>query len=255
MLIISDILWNEIAPIIPAKKNKIGRPQKDARIVLSGIFYIMLTGAQWCQLPDYYGKKSTVHGRFSAWARSKVFDAILLKSIEIALEKLGPPESFIIDTSSIKAPFARFGGKNPTDRAKNGIKKGIVIDWNRIILSILIDPANTHDSKLLLPHVENIKHFLETPKVITADSAWDSAPLREKLAELNLALLASTNVRRDKTKKKHNPGGRWKIEQIFGIQQWNRGIKFCWNKSKNYFLALCQFASAIHNFKLVGIFG
>jgi hypothetical protein len=30
MLIISDILWNEIAPIIPAKKNKIGRPQKDA---------------------------------------------------------------------------------------------------------------------------------------------------------------------------------------------------------------------------------
>jgi len=38
------------------------------------------------------------------------------------------PESFIIDTSSIKAPFARFGGKNPTDRAKNGVKKGIVID-------------------------------------------------------------------------------------------------------------------------------
>jgi hypothetical protein len=29
-----------------------------------------------------------------AWARSKVSDAILLKSIEIALEKLGPPESF-----------------------------------------------------------------------------------------------------------------------------------------------------------------
>ncbi len=122
-------------------------------------------------------------------------------------------------------------------------------------MSIFIDPANTHDSKLFLPHVENIKHFLETPKVITADSAWDSAPLREKLARLNLALLASTNVRRDKTKKKHNPGGRWKIEQIFGIQQWNRGIKFCWNKSKNYFLALCQFASAINNFKLIGIFG
>jgi transposase len=41
-------LWNKIAPVIPAKKNKIGMPQKDARIVLGGIFYIMLTGAQWC---------------------------------------------------------------------------------------------------------------------------------------------------------------------------------------------------------------
>ena len=81
MLIISDILWNEIAPIIPAKKNKIGRPQKNARIVLSGIFYIMLTGVQWCHLPDYYGKKSTVHGRFSAWARSKLLKNWVLPNL------------------------------------------------------------------------------------------------------------------------------------------------------------------------------
>lgn len=49
--------------------------------------------------------------------------------------------------------------------------------------------------------------------------------------------------------------GRWRIEQIFGIQNWFRGIKFCWTKTKKAFLALCQFASLIHNFKLAGIFG
>ena len=64
MLIISENVWNEIKNIIPEKKSKVGRPQKDPKTVLSGIFYIIVTGAQWHQLPDYYGKPTTVHGRF-----------------------------------------------------------------------------------------------------------------------------------------------------------------------------------------------
>jgi hypothetical protein len=106
-----------------------------------------------------------------------------------------------------------------------------------------------------MPHIENIKKFLDRPKVISTDSAWDSKKLRRELAQVNLALHASTNARRDKSKRKIKSGGRWKMEQIFGIQQWNRGIKFCWTKTKESFLALCQFASAVHNFRLVGIFG
>jgi putative transposase len=173
MLIISDKLWNEIKNVIPEKKSKIGRPQKDQKLTLSGIFYIMMTGAQWHQLPDYYGHPTTVHGRFRIWVKSGVFDQILLKSITIAVQFLGSPEAFFSDTSSIKAPLANFSGKNPTDRAKRGVKKGIVIDWNKIILSVLIDSANRHDSKLLMPHIEHIKKFLDTPKVMSTDSAWD----------------------------------------------------------------------------------
>lgn len=255
MLIISDILWNEINQILPQKKSKVGRPQHDPKMVLSGIWYIMITGAQWHKLPDYYGKPTTVHGRFRAWVKSGVFDEILRKSIDVAVQCLGIPECFFSDTSSAKAPFAKFGGNNPTDRAKNGIKKGIVIDWNRIILSVLIDSANMHDSKLLIPHIDNIKKFLDRPKVMATDSAWDVKKIRKELAKVNLALFASTNVRRDKSKKKVTPKGRWRVEQIFGIQQWNRGIKFCWTKTKESFLALCQLASSIHNFKLVGILG
>ncbi len=255
MLMISENVWNEIKNIIPVKKSKVGRPQKDPKTVLSGIFYIIVTGAQWHQLPDYYGKPTTVHGRFMVWVRDGIFDGILSKSVDIAVKTLGEPQCFFSDTSSAKAPLAKFGGKNPTDRAKNGIKKGIVIDWNSIIFSLLIDSANKHDSKLLMPHVKSIKRFLDRPKVMATDSAWDVKKLRHDLAKNNLALFAATNVRRDKTKRKLRPGGRWKVEQIFGIQNWNRGIKCCWSKTKESFLAICQFASAIHNFKLVGIFG
>ena len=255
MLIIPDNLWNEIKTAIPEKKSKVGRPRSDAKMVLSGIYYVMITGVQWHKLPDYYGRPATIHGWFRIWVKSGVFAEIVLKSIDSAVQHLGVPESFLNDTSSVKAPFAKFGGKNPTDRAKNGVKEGIIIDWNRIILSVLIAPANQHDSKLLLPHIENIKRFLDRPKVMSTDSAWDSKKLRKTLAEINLALHASTNVRRNKSKRKIKSGGRWKMEQIFGIQQWNRGIKFCWTKMQESFLALCQLASAVHNFKLVGIFG
>lgn len=74
------------------------------------------------------------------------------------------------------------------------------------------------------------------------------------LAKENIALFASTNVRRNKNKRKIYPKGRWRVEQVFGIQQWSRGIKFCWAKVKSSFLAMLQFASAIHNFRLIGIF-
>lgn len=255
MFIIPDNLWSEIKNFIPQKKSKVGRPRSDEKMVLSAILYVIITGIQWHKLPDYYGKPTTIHGWFRIWVKSKIFDEFLFKSIEVAIQKFGIPESFLNDTSSIKAPLARFGGKNPTDRAKNGVKKGIIIDWNRIILSVLVAPANQHDSKLLEPHIKNIKKFLDRPKVISTDSAWDSKKLRRELANANLALHASTNARRNKSKEKIKSGGRWKMEQIFGIQQWNRGIKVCWTKTKESFLALCQFASAVHNFKLVGIFG
>lgn len=252
---ISDNVWNEIKTIIPEKKSIVGRPLSDSKMALSGIFYIMVTGAQWRCLPDYYGKPTTVHGRFMSWVKDGVFDQIFQKSIVMAIQTLGSPQCFFNDTSISKAPFAKFGGKNPTDRRKNGVKKGMVIDINQIILSLLIDSANRNDAKLLMPHVKNLEKFLDTPKVMSTDSAWDIELLRKNLAQKNIALHAATNVRRSKTKRKIKSGGRWRIEQIFGMQQWNRGIKFCWTKTKESFLALCQFVSAIHNFKLAGVFG
>jgi putative transposase len=254
MLMIPENFWNEIKKVIPGKKAT-GRPPCDAKYVLSGIFYTITTGSQWRCLPDYYGKPSTVHGRFMTWINDGIFEKILEISVKIAIEHLGEPESFFCDTSSVKSPLALFGGRNPTDRGKHGVKKGIIIDMNQIILSLLVDSANKHDSKLLMPHIKNIEKFVNKPKVLTTDSAWDVKKLRKELAKKNLALHASTNKRRDKNKKKIVTSGRWKIEQIFGRQQWYRGIKCCWAKTQDSFLAFCQFVSAIHNFKLVGVFG
>ncbi len=256
MFRISEKIWERIKILIPSKKSKIGRPRKDSKTILDGIFFVMHTGIQWGLLPSYYGAVSTVHGTFMRWVKEGIFQKILKMSIELSIEILGKPQSFHYDTSSQKAPFARFSGYNPTDRKKQGVKKGVVIDFKKIILSLSFDPANVHDSKTLESHLENIKQFTEEkPLVLSADSAFDDTKLRKKCADYNLALNASTNVRRDKNKQKLKVGGQWKSEQVFGILHWNRGIKFCWLKLKESALAFLQFAAAVHNFRLVGVFG
>jgi transposase len=85
--------------IIPQKKSKVGRPPKDAKLILSGIFYIISSDAQWLLLTDYYGKTSTVHGKFRQWTISCCFEKILQRSIDLAIKKFGSPEYFISDTS------------------------------------------------------------------------------------------------------------------------------------------------------------
>lgn len=52
---ISDELWNQIKPLLPLPKpkKKAGRPRKDDKKIMSGIFYILLTGCQWKLLPRF----------------------------------------------------------------------------------------------------------------------------------------------------------------------------------------------------------
>ncbi len=119
----------------------------------------MDSGSQWRNLPVCYGKSSTVHGWFTLWVKQGVFYQILELSITKAIARLGAPACFITDTSSSKSPFAKFGNINPTDRKKYGIKKGVVIDWNRIVLSIIVDAANKHYSKMLLKHLPELKNI------------------------------------------------------------------------------------------------
>jgi hypothetical protein len=81
-------------------------------------------------------------------------------------KKFGSPECFISDTSSSKALFAYFGERNHTDRAKNGIKKGVFIDTNLIMLSFLVDSADKHYSKASFTPYTKYKKYVNKPKVM-----------------------------------------------------------------------------------------
>ncbi len=75
---IPDELWTLIAPVLGPEKaaGSVGRPPRCNRQIFDGILYVLRTGCQWHALPRRrYGPASTVHARFSEWARSGVFSA------------------------------------------------------------------------------------------------------------------------------------------------------------------------------------
>ena len=110
MLMIPEIIWNETSYLFE-KRSQRGRPPHDARLTISGIWYIMQTGAQWRNLPEVYGKHKTIHSKFMLWAKKGFITHFFAKSIEVAIKYLGEPKAFQSDTSSSKSPSPHLAEK------------------------------------------------------------------------------------------------------------------------------------------------
>ncbi|AKB65782.1 Mobile element protein [Methanosarcina mazei S-6] len=157
---ISNELWNKIKPLLPLPKpkKKPGRPRKDDKRILSGIFYLLRTGCQWKSLPRFYGAPSTVHDRFQEWQKSGFFENMWQAGLMEYDTKNGLEwEWQAIDGAMTKAPLGGSGtGANPTDRGKTGTKRSILTDGKGMPLSVTVDGANRHDKKLVKETFDSI---------------------------------------------------------------------------------------------------
>ena len=72
---LSDFEWENIEPLLPQKSR--GVPRVDDRRVLSGIFWILRTGAPWRDLPEHYGPYTTCYNRFNRWRKAGIWDDLM----------------------------------------------------------------------------------------------------------------------------------------------------------------------------------
>jgi len=105
-----------------------------------------------------------------------------------------------IDTLIKKAPFTRFGGKNPTDCGKRGIKQSLIVDRKGEPLFIGVTPANKHDSKIFESALSKMKKSKQV-RIMAADRSFDENLLRSIAKRKNIALIPSPNKHRNKEKK------------------------------------------------------
>lgn len=96
--------WEQIKDIFPIAKT--GRPGKDNRSMFNAMLWIARTGAQWRQLPEYYGPWKTVYSRFCKWRD----DGTLQKVFEILCENCDM-ENICIDSTTIKVHQQASGAK------------------------------------------------------------------------------------------------------------------------------------------------
>jgi len=104
----SDEEWAFFERFILAVRAPNGRKPTNHRLVLNGVFWIARTGAPWRDLPEEFGKWSSVYRQFRRWTLSGLWEDIM-----DALNQSGavPDALQMIDSTVIRAHHQAAGAK------------------------------------------------------------------------------------------------------------------------------------------------
>lgn len=91
-----DFEWRVIEPLLPNKPR--GVPRVDDRRMLSGIFWVLRSGAPWRDLPERYGPRTTCYNRFVRWRKAGVWDRLM-----DAITAAHHGDVQMIDSTSVRA--------------------------------------------------------------------------------------------------------------------------------------------------------
>ncbi|MGH2953996.1 MAG: IS5 family transposase [Solirubrobacterales bacterium] len=250
-----DELWERVEPILarhypPAPT---GRPRADLRLMLDGIIFRMRTGCQWNQMPERFGPDSTVHNWFQTFVRDGVLEEIWAQLVA-ECEQLGEVEWEWQAADGVMGKSRFCGdkrGPNPTDRAKSGTKKSLIVERTGGPLGAVIDGANVHDTKLLEATIEAIVIERPDPDELTQhlclDKAYDN-PTGEGACE---AGAYAPHIRRigeerlDEAGLKRHPARRWVVERTIAWLQKCRALLIRYDKKAENYLGLIQLACAL----------
>ena len=107
---LTDAEWKRLSPYFPERKaGDKGRPPKDTRQMLNGIFWIMRSGSAWRDLPERYGPWQTVYKHFVKWEKAGIFEKIFT---DLAAD--ADMQDISLDSTCIKAHKASVGAKKET---------------------------------------------------------------------------------------------------------------------------------------------
>ncbi|MFT6459432.1 MAG: transposase [Pseudophaeobacter arcticus] len=104
----TDEEWAFFEDFILATRAPNGRKPANHRLVLDGIFWIARTGSPWRDLPEEFGKWSSVYRQFRRWTLTGLWEEIL-----DALNQSGAvPEALqMVDSTVIRAHHQAAGAK------------------------------------------------------------------------------------------------------------------------------------------------
>lgn len=252
---IPDELWVRVEPILDRHypRAATGRPRADLRLMLDGIIYRMRSGCQWNQMPERFGADSTVHAWFQRFVRDGVLREIWA-SLVAECDDLGAVfwDWQAADGVMGKARFeGAKRGPNPTDRAKPGTKKSVIVEQHGGPLGCETAGANVHDTKLLEATIEAIVIERPDPKAHTQHLLLDKGYDNPTGHAASAAAGYVAHIRRigeeklDDAGKKTHPARRWVVERTIGWLQKCRAILIRYDKKAANYDGLIQLACAL----------
>lgn len=74
---LDDVLWEQIADLLPAARRRGDAPPLAYRTMLEGILWVARTGSSWRDLPARFGPWTTVHATYHRWKQHGQWSLIL----------------------------------------------------------------------------------------------------------------------------------------------------------------------------------
>lgn len=252
---IPDELWERIEPVLLRRYPvaPTGRPRADLRLALDAIVYRMRSGVQWNRLPRSFGADSTVHG----WFQRFVADGVLEEVWAALVAECEGLDAVLWEWQAADGVMgkSRFGGDkrgpNPTDRAKMGTKKHLIVEQDGGPLGVVIDGANVNDHKLLAPTIEAIVIERPDPEEVIQHLCLDKAYDNKTGDGVCEAAGYVPHIRRigeeklDRAGEKTRPARRWVVERTIAWLQRCRAILIRYDKKPENYEGLIRLACAL----------
>lgn len=240
---ITEVAWSKIFVFLKDLKTAYTRNEKRCKFFLEAVYWIMRTGAQWRELPAYYGKWNSVFKRFNAWSKKGIWDGLLTFCIE------DPDFEYVMIDSTIVRAHACSAGygeqeKEGLGRSKGGFSSKIHVLGDALgnLLKIIITPGQRHD----ITQAETLLHGIKKSFVL-GDKGYHSKNLRETLSQQNCTpvIPPRSNSKSSVEYDKHVYEERHRIENFFSKIKHFRRIFSRFDKSIRNYASFISFAGAI----------
>jgi len=116
---LSDEQFDAIRPLLPARNSR-GRPAREDRQLLNGMFWVLWSGSPWRDMPARYGPWQTVYDRFRKWQRNGTIDRVM-KRLQLRLDEDNRIDwgVFFVDSTIVRAHQSAAGARKKTGLHKS----------------------------------------------------------------------------------------------------------------------------------------
>jgi transposase len=206
-----------------------GRPRIDHRVVLNVLWFVLVTGCRWEDVPPQMGCTGrAAHNYLRLWEETGVWDRLHADLLRL-LRQAGKldPDLVIVDAVILRA----FGGgektgPSPVDRGRKGTKHTLLVDRHGVPLALRTAGANASDHAQIIPLVLDFPKVKgkpgrpkELPDELYADRGYDSEATRWILRWLGI----EPHIAKRKTPHGSGLGKvRWVVERTIS---WLKGLR------------------------------
>jgi len=104
---LTEAEWRLLKDLLPPERGRKNRPASDNRPIVNGILWRIRTGTPWRDVPEKYGKWSSVYQRFRRWSQAGVWEAVAMTLARAMADN----SRHSIDSTTVRGHVSAAGAK------------------------------------------------------------------------------------------------------------------------------------------------